>query len=72
MEDGEKQNLEKYISRQHISGMFNVGTFFQSIWIRCRSVFSNIVDRKFMESQLRLVLCCGSIFWILLLLSKKI
>jgi hypothetical protein len=72
MEDGEKQNLEKYISRKHISGQFNDGTFFQSFWVRCRSVFFDIVDRKFMESELRFVLYCGAIFWTLFLLSKVI
>ena len=72
MEDGEKQNLEKYISRKHISGMSDVGTFLQSVWIRCRSIFPNTLDRKFMESELRFVLYCGVIFWVLLLLSKKI
>jgi hypothetical protein len=72
MDDGEKQNLEKYFFRKYIAGMSNVGTFFQSVWIRCRSVFTNIVDRKFMESELRFVLYCGVIFWVLLLLSKKI
>ena len=70
MEDGDKQNLEKHISRQHITNMPNVGTFFQSIWFRCGSVFSNIMDRKFMESKLRFVLCCGSFLWFLYLLSK--
>jgi len=70
MEDGEKQNLEKLISRQHITNMPNVGTIFQSIRVRCRSIFSDIVDRKFMESKLRFVLYCGGIFWILFLLSK--
>ena len=72
MEDGEKQNLEKYISREHISGKSNDGIIFQSFWIRCRPIFSNIVDRKFMESELRFVLYCGIIFWTIFLLSKVI
>ena len=50
----------------------DVGSLLQSFWIRCRSVFSNVVDREFMESQLYLVLCCGSIFWGLLILETII
>ena len=44
----------------------------QSFWIRCRAVFPNITDRKFMESELRLVLYCGAFLWIIYLLSKVI
>ena len=51
---------------------FNVGTIFQSIRVRCNSVFSNIMDRKFMESELNLVLYCGVIFWSLYLLYQII
>jgi len=71
-DDSEKQNLEKNVSRQPIANIFNVGVILQSFWIRCRSVFSNVVDREFMESQLYLVLCCGSIFWGLLILETII
>ena len=73
MEDGGKnQNVEKDSSRQPIAGIFNARVILQSFWIRCRSVFSNVVDREFMESQLYLVLCCGSIFWGLLILETII
>ena len=73
MEDGEKnQNVEKDPPRQPIAGIFNARAILQSFWIRCRSVFSNVVDREFMESQLYLVLCCGSIFWGLLILETII
>ncbi len=73
MEDGEKNtNLEEYSPRQPFSGFFNVGFIFQSIRIRCSSVFSDITDRKFMESELRFVLYCGGVFWVLYLLSKII
>ena len=71
-DDSEKQNLEKNVSRQSLSNLFNVSIILQSFWIRCRSVFSNVVDREFMESQLYLVLCCGSIFWGLLILETII
>jgi hypothetical protein len=73
MEDGEKnQNVEKDPPRQPIAGIFNARTIFQSFWIRCRSIFPDITDRKFMESELRLVLYCGTILWIVYLLSQII
>ena len=73
MEDGEKQvYVAENVSRQSITNIFNVSTILQSIWIRCRSIFVNIMDRKFMESQLRVVLYCGVLFWSLFLLSKII
>jgi len=70
MNDDEKQNLEKDLPRQSITSIFNVGFILQSFWIRCNSIFFNIIDRKFMEIQLRVVLYCGILFWTLLLLSK--
>ena len=73
MEDGSKnKNVEKSVSRQSFPNIFNVGIVFQSIWVRCRSIFPDITDRKFMESELRFVLYCGGIFWALYLLSQII
>jgi hypothetical protein len=73
MADGDKQkNVEKNVSRQSLSNIFNVGIIFQSIWVRCRSVFPNITDRKFMESELRFVLYCGTFLWVIYLLSQVI
>lgn len=73
MEDDEKnKNVEDDVPRKPLSSIFNVGTIFQSFWIRCRSVFPDITDRKFMERELNLVFYCGSIFWVLYLLSKVI
>ena len=73
MEDGGKQkNVEKNLSRQYLPNIFNAGVVFQSIWVRCRSIFTDITDRKFMESELRFVLYCGGIFWALYLLSQII
>ena len=71
MDDGKQiEKMEKDISRQSFSNIFNVGSFLQSVWIRCRSVFPDITDRKFMESELRFVLYCGIILWIIHLLSQ--
>jgi len=73
MEDGGKnQNVEKDSSRQPIAGIFNARVILQSFWIRCRAVFPNITDRKFMESDLRLVLYGGAFLWIVYLLSQII
>ena len=41
----------------------NAGTILQSIWVRCRTIFPNATDGKFMESELRFVLYSGFIFW---------
>ena len=41
----------------------NAGTILQSVWVRCRTIFPNITDRKFMESELRFVLYSGFILW---------
>ena len=73
MEDGEKnQNVEKDPPRQPVTGIFNARLILQSFWIRCRTVFPNITDRKFMERELRLVLYCGAFLWIIYLLSQII
>jgi hypothetical protein len=71
MEDGSKnKNVEKSVSRQSFPNIFNVGIVFQSIWVRCRSIFPDITDREFMESELRFVLYCGTFLWIVYLLSQ--
>ena len=43
----------------------DAGSILQSFWIRCRSIFPNTTDRKFMEGELRFVLYSGIIFWII-------
>jgi hypothetical protein len=72
MDDDEKQNLEKDLPRQSIPTIFNASLILQSFRIRRNSIFFNIIDRKFMESQLRVVLYCGILFWVVLLLSQII
>ena len=73
MSDGDKQkNMEKNVSRQSLPNIFNVGIVFQSIWVRCRSIFPDITDRKFMESELRFVLYSGVILWTLYLFYETI
>ena len=41
----------------------NAGSFLQSVWVRCRSIFPYATDRKFMEGELRFVLYSGFVFW---------
>ncbi len=73
MEDGEKnQNMEKDVPRQPLSNLFNARSVLQSFWVRCRSILPDITDRKFMECELRVVLYCGIVFWIIYLLSQII
>jgi hypothetical protein len=68
--DGKQKNLESNSPQQYISNVSDASTFFQSFWIRCNTIFSDIVDRKFMESQFRHVFYCGLISWFIFLLSK--
>lgn len=72
IDENKRKNVEKFISRKSITNIFNARVVFQSLWIRCRPIFSNITDRKFMDSELRLVLYCGGVFWFLYLLSQII
>ena len=51
---------------------FNAGTILQSLWVRCRTIFPNITDGKFMESELRVVLYCGILFWVIYLLYEVV
>ena len=75
MDDGDSKNNQQAekqgkqnnaIQRRGI----DAGTILQSIWVRCRSVFPYCTDGKFMESDLRLVLYCGAIFWALYLVYE--
>ena len=73
MDDANKQrNVAENIQRKSVSNFFNAGAILQSVWIRCRSIFPDITDRKFMESELRFVLYCGTFLWFVYLLSKII
>ena len=48
----------------------DVGSVLQSFWIRCRTIFPHITDREFMESELRIVLYSGILFWLIHLLYQ--
>ena len=75
MDDGDKkiqkQNIREKTENGDLQGHDLVsGSVLQSIWVRCRSVFPNSTDRKFMESELRYVLYCGVAFWLAYLISQ--
>jgi len=77
MDDGDSKThskiKKKRASNSNTKGrIFDASLIFQSLWFRCRSVFPNITDRKFMESELRFVLYCGILFWALHLLYQII
>jgi hypothetical protein len=72
MDEGDsKNNQQAEKQRKQIDAIqrygINAGTILQSLWIRCRTIFPNATDRKFMESELRFVLYCGFVFWALYL-----
>jgi hypothetical protein len=72
--DGDQKNqISKREEKPNLHGeryCFNVGFILQSIWLRYNSIFPNITNGKFMESELRLVLYCGTFFWSLYLVYK--
>ena len=72
MDEGDSKNIqqaEKQGKQNNVIQRYgvNAGTILQSVWIRCRTIFPNITDRKFMESELRFVLYSGVILWTLYL-----
>ena len=77
MDDGDKQTKGEILGKKpEVNAIqrheFVPSTIFQSLWIRCRSIFPNITNGKFMESELRYVLYCGIFFWLLHLLWQAI
>jgi len=77
MDDGDSKNNQQ-IKRQTNKNVLiqrhglDVSSILQSVWIRCRSVFPTATDRKFMESELRVVLYCGMFFWVVYLLYETL
>ena len=77
MDDGDSKNnqqAEKQGKQNNVIQRYgvNAGTILQSIWVRCRTIFPNATDRKFMESELRFVLYSGVIFWTLYLVYETL
>jgi len=77
MDEGGKQNKNNYkresskhpLLQRHSS---DASSLLQSVWVRCRTIFPNITDRKFMEGELRFVLYSGILFWSLYLFYEII
>jgi len=77
MDEGDSKNnqqAEKQGKQNNVIQRYgiNAGTILQSVWIRCRTIFPNITDREFMESELRFVLYSGVILWGLYLVYETL
>lgn len=70
--EGESNNLENNPDRQSSDLEHDASSIFQSVWIRRSSVLVDPSNWKFVESELRFVLYCGSILWAVYLLSMAI
>ncbi len=77
MDEGDSKNnkqAEKQRKQNNAVQRYGIdaGLILQSVWVRCRTIFPNITDRKFMESELRFVLYSGVIFWTLYLVYETL
>ncbi len=77
MDEGDSKNnkqAEKQGKQNNVIQRYGIddGSILQSIWVRCRSIFPNITDRKFMESELRFVLYSGVVFWTLYMVYEAL
>jgi len=76
MDDGDSTKNNKQIKKQANKDIvvqrygIDAGSFLQSVWVRCRTIFPAATDRKFMESELRFVLYSGLVFWTLYLVYQ--
>ena len=73
MDDGDSKTYNKTKKKRTSNTffkrhVFDVSTVLQSFWVRCRTIFPDSTDGKFMESELRFVLYCGILLWSLYLL----
>ena len=72
MDDGDSKNCKKIKEQGNTHSllqrhMFNAGLIFQPLWIRCGSILLDKNYRKYLDGQLRIVLYCGVLFWLLLI-----
>ena len=77
MDDGDKKTQKQIIRKETEDGDLQgydplPSSVLQSLWVRCRTIFPDITNGKFMESELRYVLYCGIILWAAHLVSKII
>jgi hypothetical protein len=72
MDEGDSKNnqqAEKQGKQNNAIQRYGIdaGSILQSVWVRCRSIFPTATNREFMESELRFVLYCGFVFWVIYL-----
>lgn len=67
--EGESSNLAKNTHGEPSDLVHDDRSVLQSVRLRRHSVLADPINWKFMEGELRFVLCCGSILWALYLLS---
>ena len=60
-----KRKETKHVERNIVGSM----PIFQSIWVRCCSIFANQSYGGYLESQFRFVLYCGTFLWLLYFFS---
>ena len=77
MNDGDSKSIKQIKRKTKQTNVverygIDASSILQSIWLRCRSIFPNSTDRKFMESELRFVLYSGVIFWVIYLFYEAI
>ncbi len=70
MDDESNKDMEEDIPRKHICEVFNAWNVLQSIWVRCNTILSFYSNKQYILRQFNLVLYLGSMFWLILLLSK--
>ena len=68
MDEGDSKNnkqAEKQRKQNNAVQRYGIddSSILQSFWVRCRTIFPNATDGKFMESELRFVLYSGVILW---------
>ena len=75
MDEGDSKNnkqAEKQRKQNNDIQRYGIdaGSILQSVWVRCRTIFPNATDGKFMESELRFVLYSGLVFWTIYLVYE--
>ena len=70
--EGESHNLEKNINEQSSNMVHDDRTVLQPIRVRHHSVLADSGNWQFVEREFRFVLYCGSLLWLIHLLSLAI
>jgi hypothetical protein len=62
--------LAKNIHEQPVNVVFNDCNVCKSLWLRHHTISTDVLNRKFVESEFRFVLRSGFIFYIVYFLSQ--